>query len=125
MKYNYDYLGRVYLFGKRKQTRKVSVEAGIRRNAIYYTKRLYINEWLSYSQLNYSISRPSFVRHLGICTQICVKLLQLMYAVITHNSVKKRSICINKWLSYRQLQCFTAIILSAIVEFIIGFVSNF
>ena len=30
-----------------------------------------------------------FVRHLGICNRICVKLLQLMFAVITHNSVKK------------------------------------
>ena len=30
-----------------------------------------------------------FVRHLGICNRICVKLLQLMCAVITYNSVKK------------------------------------
>ena len=30
-----------------------------------------------------------FVRHLGICNPICVKLLQLMCAVITHNSAKK------------------------------------
>ena len=30
-----------------------------------------------------------FVRHLGICNLICVKLLQLMCAVITHNSAKK------------------------------------
>ena len=30
-----------------------------------------------------------FVRHLGLCNQICVKLQQLMCAVITHNSVKK------------------------------------
>ena len=30
-----------------------------------------------------------FVRHLGICNPICVKLLQLMSAVITHNSAKK------------------------------------
>ena len=44
-----------------------------------------------------------FVRHLGNCNLICVKLLQLMCAVITHNSVKKRSLCINKWLSYSQL----------------------
>ena len=44
-----------------------------------------------------------FVRHLGICYRICVKLLQLMCAVITHNSVKKRSLYINKWLSYSQL----------------------
>ena len=47
-----------------------------------------------------------FVRHLGICNRICVKLVQLMYAVITHNSLKKkRSLYINKWLSYSQLQC--------------------
>ena len=65
-----------------------------------------------------------FVRHLGICNRICVKLLQLMCAVITHNSVKKRSISVNKWLSYSQLSCFTAAILSAILEFIIRFVSN-
>ena len=44
-----------------------------------------------------------FVRHLWICNSICVKLLQLMCAVITHNSVKKRSIYIIKWLSYSQL----------------------
>ena len=30
-----------------------------------------------------------FVCHLGICNPICVKLLQLMCAVITHNSAKK------------------------------------
>ena len=30
-----------------------------------------------------------FARHLGICNPICVKLLQLMCAVITHNSAKK------------------------------------
>ena len=44
-----------------------------------------------------------FVHHLGICYQICVKLLQLMCAVITHNSVKKRSLYINKLLSDGQL----------------------
>ena len=43
------------------------------------------------------------IRHLGICNPICVKLLQPMCAVITHNSVKKRSLYINKWLSYSQL----------------------
>ena len=37
-----------------------------------------------------------FVRHLLICNQICVKLLQLMTYVITHNSVKKGSLYINK-----------------------------
>ena len=44
-----------------------------------------------------------FVRHLGICYQIYVKCLELMCAVITHNLVKKRSLYINKWLSYSQL----------------------
>ena len=44
-----------------------------------------------------------FVRHLGICNPICVKLTQLMCAVITHNSVTKRSLYINKWLSYSKL----------------------
>ena len=44
-----------------------------------------------------------FVRLLGICNQICVKLLQLMCAVIMHISVENRSIYINKLLSYSQL----------------------
>ena len=44
-----------------------------------------------------------FVRPLEICNKICAQLLQLMSGVITHNSVKKRSIYINKWLSYSQL----------------------
>ena len=35
-----------------------------------------------------------FIRHHGICYRICVKLLQLMYAVITYNLVKKRSLYI-------------------------------
>ena len=65
-----------------------------------------------------------YVRHLGNCNRICVKLLQLMCAVITHNSVKKRSLYISKWLSYSQLYSFTAAILSAILEFVIRFVSN-
>ena len=67
---------------------------------------------------------PHFVRHLGIRNSICVKLLQLMCAVITHNSLIKRSLYINKGLSYSQLQCFTAAILSVILEFVILFVSN-
>ena len=37
-----------------------------------------------------------FVRHLGIYNHICAQLLQLMSGVITHNSVKKQSLCINK-----------------------------
>ena len=44
-----------------------------------------------------------FVSHLEICNPICVTRIQLMCAVITHNSVKKRSLYINKWLSYSQL----------------------
>ena len=37
-----------------------------------------------------------FVRHLGICNPICVKLLHLMCAVITNNSLKKEvSILLN------------------------------
>ena len=43
------------------------------------------------------------VRHLGICYRICVKLLQLMCAVITHNSVKQRSFHINKRMSYGKI----------------------
>ena len=63
-------------------TRKASVEAGIRRNAMCY------NTWICF-------------RHLGICNRICVKLLRLMSGVITHNSVK--NIYINKWLRYSHL----------------------
>ena len=50
-----------------------------------------INCW---DTVNYSVSRPPFVRYLGICNRICVKLLQLMCAVITHNSVKKNEVSI-------------------------------
>ena len=31
-----------------------------------------------------------FVRHLGICHPICIKLVQLMFGVITQNSVKNK-----------------------------------
>ena len=44
-----------------------------------------------------------FVHHLGICYWICVKLVQLMSGIITHNSVKKHSLRINKWLSYGEI----------------------
>ena len=44
-----------------------------------------------------------FVRYLGICNPICIKLLQLMSGIITHTSVTKRSLCINKLLSCSQL----------------------
>ena len=59
-----------------------------------------INGWVT---ANYIVSQPQFFRHLGICKSICVNLLQLMSGVITHNSVKKRSLHINKWLSYGQI----------------------
>ena len=65
---------------------------------------------LSYSEMQYAKIQPIIVfhgrhfgRHLGIYKRIRVKLLQLMCAVITHNSVKKRSLYINKWLSYSNL----------------------
>ena len=40
-------------------------------------------------------------------------------------SDKKRSLHINKWLSYGQILCFMAAILSVILEFAIEFMSNF
>ena len=42
-----------------------------------------------------------FVRHLGICYRICVKLIQLMCSVITHNIQWKTevSILINGWVT--------------------------
>ena len=60
---------------------------------------------MKYKRLRYSytLAGPPFVRHLGIHNLICIKLLHLMSGVITHNSVKKRSLYINKWLSYSQL----------------------
>ena len=48
-----------------------------------------------------------------------------MFGVITHNSVKTRILYVNKWLSYSQLLCFAPAILSAILDFVFGFVSNF
>ena len=74
-------------------TRKASVEAGIRRNAVCYSAQfsekneVYINKWLL--QPIILIRGRHFVRHLGICKRICVNLLQLMSGVIMHNSVKK------------------------------------
>ena len=38
---------------------------------------------------------------------------------------KKRSPCINKWLSYSRLQCFAVVILTAILKFVIGFCDKF
>ena len=63
---------------------------------------LYINKWQSYSQLLY-ITAAIFSAILEFVVGFVVKLLQLMFAVITHNSVKKRSLCINKWVCYSQL----------------------
>ena len=47
-----------------------------------------------------------FVRHLGICNQICVKLPQLMWAVITRNSVKRQFHYINKWFELQSIIAF-------------------
>ena len=60
---------------------------------------------MKYKRLRYrhTLHGRNFVRHLGICHPNCVKLLQLMSVVITHNLVEKRSLYINKWLSYSQL----------------------
>ena len=69
---------------------------------------------LVYGEIQYAIT-------LGICNRIYVKLLQMMYGVITYNSVKKRNLYINKWMSYSHLYWFTAAILSAILEFVIPF----
>ena len=66
-----------------------------------------------------------FLRHIGICYRICVKLLKLVCAVTTHNSVKKRRLYINKRLNYSKWYCFTAAILSVIFEFVNGYVSIF
>ena len=38
-----------------------------------------------------------FVRHLGRCNRICFNLIQLMWVVITRNSVRTRFLYINKW----------------------------
>ena len=66
-----------------------------------------------------------FVHHLGICNPICIKLLQLMCAVITHKSVKKKiSLHINKWRITANYNVSRPPILSTILEFEIRFVSN-
>ena len=53
-------------------------------------RSLYINKWLSYSQLVFH--GHHFVRHLGICNMICVKLLQVMSGVSPRNIKKHVSI---------------------------------
>ena len=65
----------------------------------------------------------NFVRDLGFCYPISVNLLQLMCGVITHEV--KNEVYINKGLSYSQSLCFSVAILSAILKFIIEFMSNF
>ena len=56
----------------------------------------YINAWDTATTLN----GRHFVHHLGICNQICVKLLQLISGVITHNSVEiEFCIIINGWVT--------------------------
>ena len=68
--------------------------AVITHSSVKKKRSLYINNWLSYSQLVFH--GRHFVRHLGICNPICVKLPQLMCAVIMHNSDKNEvSILIN------------------------------
>ena len=51
---------------------------------------------LSYDEMQYAEIQPiivlygsHFVRHHGICYSICDELLQLIFGVITHNSMKK------------------------------------
>ena len=62
-------------------------------NTLYHLK-WNINAWDTPMHLH----GRHFVRHLGICNPICIKLLQLMSGVITHNSVKTtKSILINGW----------------------------
>ena len=56
-----------------------------------------------------------FVRHLEICNRICVKLRQLMCAVITYNSVQNEVTAIYS---------VYATMLFAILELVIRFVPN-
>ena len=65
-----------------------------------------------------------FVRHLGICNRICQTSTTDVRCHYAQFSEKKRSLYINKWLSYSQIKCFTAAILSSILEFVIRFASN-
>ena len=55
-------------------------------------RNLYTNKWPSYNQLVFH--GRHVVRHLRIYNLICVKLIQLMCAVNTHNSVKKNEVFI-------------------------------
>ena len=55
----------------------------------------------SYSQL--VLRSRHFVRHLGICNPICVKLYNWRAVSLCTIQCKTRSLYINKWLSYGQL----------------------
>ena len=61
-----------------------------------------------------------FVRHLGICNPICIKLLQLMSGVITHNSVKKGSLA-----ELQPLIVFYSLHFVRHLKFVILFATNF
>ena len=82
---------------------------------------------MKYKRLRYrhSLHGRHCVLLIGICNPFCIKLLHLIPGVISHNSVKKkRSLYIHKWLRYNQIWCFTAFILSAVLEFVMKFASN-
>ena len=56
--------------------------------------------FLSWRMLLPCLHGCHFVRHLGICNRIRVKLLQLMCAVITHKSAKNQlSVLTNGWVT--------------------------
>ena len=81
-----------------------------------------INDWITanYSATWPPFSPPSWNLLSDLCqtstTHVCCHYAQFR---------EKRSPYINKWLSHSQLLCFTAAILSTILGFVIGFVSNF
>ena len=67
-----------------------------------------------------------FVRNLWICYRIlCQTLTGYAWFYSAQFGGKKRSSRINKWLSYSRLQCFAVVILTAILEFVIGFCDKF
>ena len=67
-------------------------------NQLYHLK-WNINAWDTAMHLH----GRHFVRHLRIYYPSCIEILQVMSGVIKHNSVKKRSLYINKLLSYSKL----------------------
>ena len=50
---------------------------------------------MKYKRSGFALHDRNFVRHLGICNRIYVKLLQLKCAVMDHNSMKKNEISIS------------------------------